>query len=51
MKNFTKVELFTIDDVFGGWAKAYRDHFGKGGFYGKMSKAKLISPLQERAAR
>lgn len=41
MKNFSKVELFNIGDVFGGWAKAYRDHFGKGGLYGKMSKAKL----------
>ena len=41
MKNFTKVELFTIGDVFGGWAKAYHDHFGKDGFYAKMLKAKL----------
>ena len=39
MENFRKVDLFTIGDVFGGWAKAYRDHFGKDGFYGKMSKA------------
>jgi sulfate/thiosulfate transport system substrate-binding protein len=43
MENFTKtkVDLFNIDDVFGGWAKAYRDHFVKGGLYGKMSKKKL----------
>jgi sulfate/thiosulfate transport system substrate-binding protein len=41
MKDFTKVELFNIDDVFGGWTKANADHFAKGGFYGKMSKAKL----------
>ncbi|MCE5268213.1 MAG: sulfate ABC transporter substrate-binding protein [Planctomycetaceae bacterium] len=40
MKNFAKVELFEIGDVFGGWAKAYREHFGKGGLYEKMSKAK-----------
>ncbi|MEN6458052.1 MAG: sulfate ABC transporter substrate-binding protein [Thermoguttaceae bacterium] len=40
MKNFATVELFNIDDVFGGWANAYREHFGKGGFYEKMSKAK-----------
>jgi sulfate/thiosulfate transport system substrate-binding protein len=40
MKNFPKVELFNIGDVFGGWANAYREHFGKGGLYGKMSKAK-----------
>jgi sulfate transport system substrate-binding protein len=40
MKNFTKVDLFTIGDVFGGWAKAYREHFGKDGLYEKMSKTK-----------
>ena len=40
LKNFNKVELFNIGDVFGGWASAYREHFGKGGLYGKMSKAK-----------
>ena len=40
MKNFNKVDLFTIDDVFGGWAKAYRDHFSKDGFYAKMAKVK-----------
>ena len=37
---FSKVELFNINDVFGGWANAYREHFGKGGLYRKMSKAK-----------
>src|SRR5260370_23396708 len=26
-KSFAKVELFTIDDVFGGWTKAQKDHF------------------------
>jgi sulfate transport system substrate-binding protein len=41
MKSFTKVDLFNIDDVFGGWTKANRDHFAKGGFYAKMSKEKL----------
>ena len=41
MKNFAKIEVFTIDDVFGGWAKAYRNHFGKDGWYVKMSKAKM----------
>jgi sulfate/thiosulfate transport system substrate-binding protein len=40
MVNFPKVELFNISDVFGGWANAYREHFGKGGLYGTMSKAK-----------
>jgi sulfate/thiosulfate transport system substrate-binding protein len=42
LENFTKtkVDLFNIDDVFGGWAKAYREHFGKDGFYIKMLKEK-----------
>jgi sulfate/thiosulfate transport system substrate-binding protein len=40
MKKFSKVEMFTIDDVFGGWANAFRVHFDKGGNYEKMSKAK-----------
>jgi sulfate/thiosulfate transport system substrate-binding protein len=40
MSNFTNVELFNINDVFGGWARAYREHFGKGGLYEKMSKTK-----------
>src|SRR5919204_441906 len=26
-KSFAKVELFTIDDVFGGWTKAQKEHF------------------------
>ena len=29
-KSFAKVELFTIDDVFGGWAKAQKEHFAEG---------------------
>ena len=41
MKSFTKVDLFNINDVFGGWTKANRDHFAKGGFYAKMSREKL----------
>lgn len=31
--SFTKVELFTIDDVFGGWLKAQTDHFKDGGVF------------------
>ncbi len=41
MSNFSKVELFNINDVFGGWTKANHDHFAKGGFYGTMSREKL----------
>jgi sulfate/thiosulfate-binding protein len=32
-KSFAKVELFTIDDVFGGWAKAQKEHFAEGGIF------------------
>ena len=31
--SFTKVQLFTIDDVFGGWTKAQTTHFKDGGIF------------------
>jgi sulfate/thiosulfate transport system substrate-binding protein len=34
--NFTKVELVTIDAVFGGWAKAQPTHFGDGGVFDQL---------------
>ena len=37
-KSFARVELFTIDDVFGGWAKAQKDHFGEGGIFDQIYK-------------
>ncbi len=33
LKRFPAVELFTIDDVFGGWEKAQRRHFADGGVF------------------
>jgi sulfate transport system substrate-binding protein len=33
---FTKVELFTIDQAFGGWAKAQKEHFDDGGFFDQI---------------
>jgi sulfate/thiosulfate-binding protein len=36
--SFAKVELFTIDDVFGGWAKAQKDHFNEGGVFDQIYK-------------
>jgi sulfate/thiosulfate-binding protein len=33
---FPKVELFTIDQVFGGWAKAQPTHFGDGGTFDQI---------------
>jgi sulfate transport system substrate-binding protein len=36
LKRFQKVELFTVDEVFGGWKKAQAEHFNTGGYYGKV---------------
>jgi ABC-type sulfate transport system substrate-binding protein len=32
-QQFPKVTLFTIDEVFGGWAKAQKTHFTDGGLF------------------
>ncbi len=37
-KSFAKVSLFTIDDVFGGWTKAQKDHFAEGGIFDQIYK-------------
>jgi sulfate/thiosulfate-binding protein len=36
--SFAKVELFTIDDMFGGWAKAQKEHFSEGGIFDQIYK-------------
>jgi sulfate transport system substrate-binding protein len=33
---YPKLELFTIDDVFGGWTKATQDHFVDGGSFDQI---------------
>lgn len=33
---FGKIELFTIDDVFGGWQKAQKTHFADGGVFDQI---------------
>jgi len=35
-KNFPKIDLFTIDEVFGGWAKAQEAHFADGGVFDQI---------------
>lgn len=35
-KNFPKVNLIKIDDVFGGWQKAQKTHFSDGGVFDKI---------------
>ena len=36
--SFAKVELFTIDDLFGGWTKAQKEHFADGGVFDQIYK-------------
>ncbi len=35
---FSKVTLFTIDEVFGGWQKAQRTHFNDGGVFDQIQQ-------------
>lgn len=35
-KQFPKLNLFTIDDTFGGWAKAQKTHFADGGVFDQI---------------
>lgn len=37
---FAKVELFKIDDVFGGWPKAQKEHFADGGLFDQIYSIK-----------
>ena len=34
--NFVKLELFTVDQVFGGWRKAQQTHFADGGVFDQI---------------
>src|SRR3977135_4487794 len=37
-KSFAKLELFTIDDAFGGWTRAQNEHFSEGGIFDQIYK-------------
>ena len=37
-KRFPKLELFTVDDVFGGWQKAQTEHFDDGGVFDAITR-------------
>jgi sulfate transport system substrate-binding protein len=39
-KQFPKLALFTIDQAFGGWAKADKEHFADGGSFDQIYTAK-----------
>jgi sulfate transport system substrate-binding protein len=36
-KQFAKIKFFTIDEVFGGWAKAQPTHFADGGIFDQIT--------------
>jgi len=36
MKRFPPLELFTVEDRFGGWARAQEDHFADGGTFDQL---------------
>jgi len=36
---FSKVTLFTIDEVFGGWQKAQKTHFSEGGSFDQIQRS------------
>jgi sulfate/thiosulfate transport system substrate-binding protein len=40
MAKFPALELFTIDDVFGGWAQAHRAHFAEGASFDRIMAAR-----------
>ncbi|HMJ91453.1 MAG TPA: sulfate ABC transporter substrate-binding protein [Candidatus Acidoferrum sp.] len=39
VKNFPNLKLVTIDEAFGGWAKAQKTHFGDNGIFDQISRA------------
>lgn len=34
--NFPSIKLFTVNDTFGGWTKAQKDHFADGGYFDQI---------------
>ncbi len=38
-RDFPKVSLFTVDDVFGGWSKAQKEHFDDGAIFDQILAA------------
>jgi sulfate/thiosulfate transport system substrate-binding protein len=37
-KSFAKLSLFTIEELFGGWAQAQKEHFAEGGVFDQLYK-------------
>jgi len=38
-EQFPKIRMFTVDAVFGGWARAQAEHFADGGIYDRLFQA------------
>jgi sulfate transport system substrate-binding protein len=38
--NYKPIQLFTVDDLFGGWQKAQKVHFDDGGEFDKIYQSK-----------
>ncbi|MGQ9575180.1 MAG: sulfate ABC transporter substrate-binding protein [Thermoguttaceae bacterium] len=38
LRRFPKVELFTVDEVFGGWERAHAEHFAGSGIFDQIYK-------------
>ena len=36
---FPKLNLFTVDEIFGGWQKAQKAHFAEGGVFEQIQQA------------
>jgi sulfate transport system substrate-binding protein len=43
-EQFPQMRLFTVDAVFGGWARAQADHFADGGIYDRLFQAASSAP-------
>jgi sulfate transport system substrate-binding protein len=43
-EQFPEMRLFTVDAVFGGWARAQADHFADGGIYDRLFQAASSAP-------
>jgi sulfate transport system substrate-binding protein len=39
-ERFPKIELFTVDEMFGGWQQAHAKHFLEGGHFDRMQQAR-----------
>ena len=42
LARFPKIDLITVDGVFGGWKKAQATHFADGGVFDHIQKARTI---------